>query len=77
MEKEKAKDLDVNDLKMIASGLYQIVRGTIKLRNKKGAAHGRSKKDFELINLKPRHARLTFNAAHSLSIYILELMDQP
>ncbi len=34
-------------------------------------------KDFELINLKPRHARLTFNAAHSLSIYILELMDQP
>ncbi|WP_244427558.1 hypothetical protein [Bartonella vinsonii] len=29
------------------------------------------------MNLKPRHARLTFNAAHSLSIYILELMDQP
>ncbi|WP_375638859.1 MULTISPECIES: abortive infection family protein [unclassified Bartonella] len=76
-ENLKNQDLDENDLKMIASGLYQIVRGTIKLRNKKGAAHGRSKKDFELINLKPRHARLTFNAAHSLSIYILELMDQP
>ncbi|WP_375660245.1 abortive infection family protein, partial [Bartonella sp. CL74QHWL] len=65
-ENLKNQDLDENDLKMIASGLYQIVRGTIKLRNKKGAAHGRSKKDFELINLKPRHARLTFNAAHSL-----------
>ncbi|WP_375689629.1 abortive infection family protein [Bartonella sp. AP57NXGY] len=76
-ENLKNQDLDENDLKMIASGLYQIVRGTIKLRNKKGAAHGRSEKDFELINLKPRHARLTFNAAHSLSIYILELMDQP
>ncbi|WP_375669200.1 abortive infection family protein [Bartonella sp. MR168JLCBS] len=76
-ENLKNQDLDENDLKMIASGLYKIVEGTIKLRNKKGAAHGRSKKDFELINLKPRHARLTFNAAHSLSIYILELMDQP
>ncbi|WP_375642601.1 abortive infection family protein [Bartonella sp. CM100XJJH] len=71
------QDLDENDLKMITSGLYQVVHGTMNLRNKKGAAHGRSKKDFELINLKPRHARLTFNAAHSLSIYILELMDQP
>ncbi|WP_375614795.1 MULTISPECIES: abortive infection family protein [unclassified Bartonella] len=79
MKKENLKnqDLDENDLKMIASGLYQVVHGTMSLRNKKGAAHGRSKKDFELINLKPRHARLTFNAAHSLSIYILELMDQP
>ncbi|WP_375610871.1 MULTISPECIES: abortive infection family protein [unclassified Bartonella] len=79
MKKENLKnqDLDENDLKMITSGLYQVVHGTMNLRNKKGAAHGRSKKDFELINLKPRHARLTFNAAHSLSIYILELMDQP
>ncbi|WP_375673705.1 abortive infection family protein [Bartonella sp. TS82HLJMH] len=73
----KNQDLDKNDLKMIASGLYQIVDGTMNLRNKKGAAHGRSEKDFKLINLKPRHARLTLNAAHSLSIYILELMDQP
>ncbi len=76
-ENLKNQDLDANDLKMITSGLYQVVHGTMNLRNKKGAAHGRSKKDFELINLKPRHARLTFNAAHSLSIYILELMDQP
>ncbi len=76
-ENLKNQDLDENDLKMITSGLYQVVHGTMNLRNKKGAAHGRSKKDFELINLKPRHARLTFNAAHSLSIYILELMDQP
>ncbi|WP_375704564.1 abortive infection family protein [Bartonella sp. AD328YNZD] len=76
-ENLKNQDLDENDLKMITSGLYQVVHGTMNLRNKKSAAHGRSEKDFELINLKPRHARLTFNAAHSLSIYILELMDQP
>ncbi|EJF79125.1 abortive infection family protein [Bartonella doshiae] len=62
---------------MIASGLYKIVDGTMHLRNKKSAAHGRLEKDLELINLKPHHARLTFNAAHSLSMYILELMDQP
>ncbi|WP_375672177.1 MULTISPECIES: abortive infection family protein [unclassified Bartonella] len=73
----KNQDLDKNDLRMIATGLSRIVSGTMNLRNKKSAAHGRSEKDFELINLKPRHARLTFNAAHSLSIYILELMDQP
>ncbi|WP_375608790.1 MULTISPECIES: abortive infection family protein [unclassified Bartonella] len=79
MKKENLKnqDLDENDLKMIASGLYQIVDGTMSLRNKKSAAHGRSEKDFKLINLKPHHAHLTFNAAHSLSMYILELMDQP
>ncbi|USP02207.1 abortive infection family protein [Bartonella taylorii] len=76
-ENLKNQDLDENGLKMIASGLYQIVNGTMNLRNKKGAAHGHSEKDFKLINLKPRHARLTFNAAHSLSMYILELMDQP
>ncbi|WP_375653339.1 MULTISPECIES: abortive infection family protein [unclassified Bartonella] len=73
----KSQDLDENGLKMIASGLYQIVSGTMNLRNKKSAAHGRSEKDLELINLKPHHARLTFNAAHSLSMYILELIDQP
>ncbi len=76
-ENLKNQDLDKNDLRMIATGLSKIVSGTMNLRNKKSAAHGRSEKDFELINLKPRHARLTFNAAHSLSIYILELMDQP
>ncbi|WP_375636726.1 abortive infection family protein [Bartonella sp. MR90HLJMH] len=76
-ENLKNQDLDENGLKMIASGLYQIVSGTMNLRNKKSAAHGRSEKDLELINLKPHHARLTFNAAHSLSMYILELMDQP
>lgn len=76
-ENFKNQDLDKNDLKMVTSGLYKIVQGTMNLRNKKGAAHGHSEKDFQLINLKPRHARLTFNAAHSLSIYILELMEQP
>ncbi|UNE53573.1 abortive infection family protein [Bartonella machadoae] len=76
-EKLKNQDLDVRDLKMIVSGLYKIVEGTMNLRNKKGAAHGHSEENFKKINLKPRHARLTFNAAHALSVYILELMVQP
>ncbi|UTO28006.1 abortive infection family protein [Bartonella harrusi] len=75
-EKLKNQDLDANDLKMIASGLNKIVQGTMNLRNKKGAAHGHSEGNFKKINLKPRHARLTFNAAHTLSVYILELIDQ-
>ncbi|WP_245410070.1 abortive infection family protein [Bartonella tribocorum] len=73
MEKEKAKDLDVNDLKMFASGLYKIAEGTMNLRNKKGAAHGHSEESFRKINLKPRHARLAVNAASALAMYILEL----
>lgn len=72
MEKEKAKDLDVNDLKMIASGLYKIVAGTMKLRNKQGAAHGHSEESFRKINLNPRHARLAVNTAFALAMYILE-----
>lgn len=73
MKKKNWNDLDPNDLQMIASGLYQVVKGTMNLRNKKGAAHGRSEENFRKINLKPRHARLAVNAAHTLSVYILEL----
>lgn len=76
MEKENLNDLDTNDLKMITSGLYQIVRGTMNLRNKKGASHGRSEENFRKINLNPRHARLVVNGAFALAMYILELRQK-
>lgn len=76
MEKKNLNDFDVNDLKMISSGLYQVVEGTMNLRNKKGAAHGRSETNFRKINLKPRHARLVVNAASTLAMYILELRQK-
>lgn len=36
------KELDDKDLKMITSGLFKVVDGTMHLRNKKSAAHGKS-----------------------------------
>lgn len=76
MEKKNLNDLDPKDLKMIASGLYQVVEGTMNLRNKKGAAHGRSEANFQKINLKPRHACLVVNAASALAMYILKLRQK-
>ncbi|WP_081758985.1 abortive infection family protein [Thioalkalivibrio sp. HK1] len=43
--------MDEKDLKKIASGLFQIVDGTMHLRNKK-------------------------SAAHTASLYVLELMEK-
>ncbi|WP_246744132.1 abortive infection family protein [Bartonella raoultii] len=48
----------------------------MNLRNKKGAAHGRSEENFREINLKPRHACLVVNAASALAMYILELRQK-
>ncbi|WP_244979441.1 abortive infection family protein [Bartonella queenslandensis] len=76
VEKKNANDFDVNDLKMIASGLYRIADDTMNLRNKKGAAHGHSEANFRKINLNPRHARLAVNAASALAMYILELRQK-
>ncbi len=76
MEKKNLNDLDKKNLKMIASGLYQVVQGTMNLRNNESAAHGRSEASFREINLKPRHARLVVNAASTLAMYILELCQK-
>ncbi len=61
---------------MITSGLYQVVQGTMNLRNKKSASHGRSEENFRKINLKPRHACLVVNAASALAMYILKLRQK-
>lgn len=67
------EELNCNDLKKIATGLYNIIHGTASLRNKKSSAHGKSEEEFQTINITPRHARLAIHAAHTLSAYILEL----
>lgn len=68
------KELDDKDLKKIASGLYSIVDGTMHLRNKKSAAHGKSEEQLRQNTIRPRHARLAIHAAHTISAYILELI---
>ncbi len=69
------KELSDKDLKEIASGLFAIVNGTMHLRNKKSAAHGKSENQFQNISIKPRHARLAINASHTIASYIVELME--
>lgn len=69
------KNFDDNGLKQISSGLFQIVHGTMYLRNKKSAAHGKSEVQLQEIYIKPRHARLVVNSAHTLASYIVELIE--
>lgn len=69
------KELDDKDLKKIASGLFNIVDGTMHMRNKKSAAHGKSEEQLRQNTIRPRHARLAIHAAHTVSAYVLELME--
>ena len=71
------KEMDDNDLKQIASGLFSIIHGTMHLRNKKSAAHGKSEEQFRTSIIRPRHARLAIHAAHTISAYIFEFFDAP
>lgn len=71
------KELDNEDLRKIVSGLYSVVDGTMHLRNKKSAAHGKSEKQFRSNTICPRHARLGIHAAHTISLYVVELMITP
>lgn len=70
------KEMDDKDLKKIASGLFNIVDGTMHLRNKKSAAHGKSEAQMKANTIRPRHARLAIHAAHTVSAYVLELIDK-
>jgi hypothetical protein len=69
------KELDDMDLKKIASGLFSIVEGTMHLRNKKSAAHGKSEQQLKQNTIRPRHARLAIHATHTICAYVLELME--
>ncbi|WBU53580.1 abortive infection family protein [Paracoccus sp. SCSIO 75233] len=68
------QDIASNDLKKIASGLNSIVDGTMFLRNKKSASHGRTEAQIKANELRPRHARLVIHSAHTLATYVLECM---
>jgi len=70
----RPKELENKNLKKIASGLYSIVEGTMNLRNPE--AHGKSESEFKQGTLHPRHARLAIHAAHTVSAYILELLEE-
>ena len=70
------KNLEAKDLKKIASGLNSIVDGTMYMRNKTSAAHGRTEVQLRKNALRPRHARLVIHSAHTLAAYILECLSE-
>jgi len=67
------KAVEDEDLKRILSGLYSLTDGIGALRTHASSAHGAGRKIY---NLKPRHARLAINAAHTLTMFILESWDE-
>ncbi|MEN4906222.1 abortive infection family protein [Rahnella bonaserana] len=67
------KSIEDDDLKRILSGLYSITDGIGALRTHASSAHGAGRKIY---NLKPRHARLAVNAAHTLTMFIIESWDE-
>lgn len=62
-----------NDLKKILSGVLSVVDGIGAFRTHASSAHGQGRKVY---NIKPRHARLAVNSAHSLAMFILETWDE-
>ena len=61
------------DLKRIITGLFSVVDGVGALRTHASSAHGQGRKSY---NIEPRHARLAINAAHTLTVFILETWDK-
>lgn len=62
-----------DDLRKILSGLLSVVDGVGAFRTHASSAHGQSRKIY---NLKPRHARLAVNSAHTLALFVIETWDE-
>lgn len=62
-----------DDLKKILSGILSVVDGIGAFRTHASSAHGQGRK---LYKLKPRHARLAINSAHTLALFVLETWDE-
>lgn len=70
MDPQRIED---NDLRRILTGLFSIVDGIGAFRTHASTAHGAGRKIY---NVRPRHARLAINAAHSLVLYLIESWDE-
>ena len=62
-----------DDLKRILSGIYSVVDGIGAFRTHASSAHGEGRKIY---NLKPRHARLAVNSAHTLGLFVMETWNE-
>ncbi|CNE38120.1 abortive infection family protein [Yersinia kristensenii] len=68
-----SKRVEDDDLKRILSGLSSVVDGIGALRTHASTAHGAGRNAY---NIKPRHARLAINSAHTFVLFILETWDE-
>ena len=57
------------DLQKILTGMVSVVDGTGSLRTHAGSAHGGGELRYKV---KPRHARLLINSAHTLALFLIE-----
>src|SRR3990167_4126706 len=65
--------LQDDDLKKILSGVLSVVDGIGAFRTHASSALGEGRKVY---NLKPRHARLAINSAHTIALFVLETWDE-
>ena len=70
------KKLENEEVAKIVSGLNKIVDGILHLRNKKSSAHGKSERQIKTYKILPRHSRLAIHSAHTVSAYVLELLEE-
>lgn len=63
------KDQADADIQRILSGMTSVVDGVGALRTHAGSAHGGGKLRYKV---KPRHARLLINSAHTLALFLIE-----
>jgi hypothetical protein len=59
----------VGDMQQIITGMFAATHGVAALRTHVGSAHGHDDNTWPIY---PRHARLAVNAAHTLTVFILE-----
>lgn len=65
--------IEDEDLRKILSGMFSVVDGIGALRTHASSAHGQGRRRYRL---KPRHARLAINSAHTLALFVLETWDE-
>lgn len=61
--------IEDDDIKVILGGISSTIHGLGALRTHASSAHGRAPLRYKV---RPRHARLAMNAAHTLVVFIIE-----
>jgi hypothetical protein len=66
------RQIEVEDLQKIVSGMISVVDGIGALRTRASSAHGARRKRYAI---EGRHARLAVHAAHTIATFILSVRE--